>query len=126
MKVYISGRISGNEHYEEDFNWVESQLKSLIDIEPVNPIASDKIVKDINDWAEFMKKDIDFLKECDAILLIQGSYPLHKSSNWKNSYGAKIERLIAKKYKMKIFYGWRQFQSWYLKKHKYDINSEAK
>ena len=101
MKVYISGRISNNEkHYKEDFNWVEEQLKGL--------------------------KDIDFLKECDAILLIKGDYPLHKSTNWKKSYGAKIEKLVAQKYGLKIFNGWREFASWYRKQHKYDINSEVK
>ena len=125
MKVYISGRISGNEKvYREDFNWLEEQLKNLKDIEAINPLNYDDEV-DEKEWGEFIKKDIDILKDCDAIIMICGNRPLHKSTNWFFSYGARIERMVAKKYGLKIFYGWKHFQKWYLKEHKYDI-SEVK
>lgn len=125
MKVYISGRISDNEKfYREDFNWLEEQLKDLKDIEVINPIK----FGEEKEWGEFIKKDIDALKECDAIILISGHKPLHKSTSWKKSYGAQIERLIAKKYGIKIFYGWKHFRKWYEREHKYDtsISMEAK
>lgn len=123
MKVYISGRVSDNEKvYREDFNWLEEQLKDLKDIEVVNPIK----FGEEKDWVEFIKKDIDALKKCDAIILISGNRPLHKSTSWKKSYGAQIERLVAKKYGLKIFYGWKHFQKWYEKEHRYDVSMGVK
>ena len=122
MKVYISGRISDNKKfYREDFNWLEEQLKDLKDIEVINPIK----FGEEKEWGEFIKKDIDALKKCDAIILINGNRPLHKSTSWKKSYGAQIERLIAKKYGIKIFYGWKHFRKWYEREHRYDISIGA-
>ena len=61
MKVYISGRISGNEKfYRDDFNWVEEQLKDLKDIEAVNPLKYDEKIEE-KEWLEFLKMDIDIL-----------------------------------------------------------------
>lgn len=126
MKIYISGRISGNEEiYKTDFDWLEEQLSGLPDVEVLNPIKYDNEVEE-KEWLEFIKKDISLLKDCDAIIMIRGDRPLHKSTNWRKSYGAQIERIVAKKYGLKIFYGWKHFQRWYQKEHKYDINSEAK
>ena len=71
---------------------------------------------------EFLKMDIDILKNCDAIILINGNRPLHKSTSWKKSYGARIERLVAKKYGLMIFYGWKHFKKWYEKEYRYSIN----
>ena len=122
MKVYISGRISGNEKfYRDDFNWVEEQLKDLKDIEAANPLKYDEKIEE-KEWLEFLKMDIDILKNCDAIILINGNQPLHKSTSWKKSYGAKIERLVAKKYGLMIFYGWKHFRKWYEKEYRYSIN----
>lgn len=128
MKVYISGRISDNEKaYREDFNWLEEQLKDLKDIEVVNPLKFCEEVEE-KEWGEFIKKCIDVLKKCDAIILISGHRPLHKSTSWKKSYGAQVERLVAKKYGLKVFYGWTHFRKWYEREHKYDtsISMEAK
>ncbi len=124
MKIYISGRISGNEeNYKKDFNWIEEQLENLNDIVVVNPINLDV---EEEEWTDCIVRDIKCLKDCDAILLMSGNFPIHKSSNWKKSYGAKIERLVAKKYGLKIFYGWKDFRKWYLKLHKYDLHYEVK
>lgn len=119
MKVYISGRITGNEKYfERDFKWMYDQLSRLPDIEAINPLTFDYPSE--AEWSDFIKIDIDELKECDAIVMIEGIFPLHRGSNWRKSPGAKIERIVAKKYGLKIFYGWPHFRKWYLKRHKYD------
>jgi len=118
IKFYISGRMTGNEkYYEEDFKWIENGLSELEDIEPINPLKFDYSG---NDWSDYIIKDIEELKKCDVILLMNGQYPIHKSSKWKKSYGAQIERIVAKKYGLKVFYGWRHFKKWYNKLHKYD------
>lgn len=126
MKIYISGRISDNPHYIEDFNKMEEELSKLPDIEVVNPLNLDKISPDPEGctpkegWLHCMKRDIEAVVYCDAILMIKGSRPFHRSTNWKKSPGAQMERWAAKKYKLKIFYGWRHFYYWYQKEHKYD------
>lgn len=126
MKIYISGRISNNPHYEEDFNRIEEELALLPDVEPINPLKLDIISPDPPDcspkegWLHCMKRDIEAVANCDAILMLKGDRPLHRSSNWIRSPGAQIERWVAKKFKIKIFYGWRHFARWYRKLHKYD------
>lgn len=128
MKIYISGSISGNPHYEEDFNLMEKELAALKDIEPINPLKLDEISPDPEGctpkegWLHCMKRDIEAVVNCDAILMIEGAKPFHRSSNWKKSPGAQIERWAAKKYDIKIFYGWKNFARWYQKQHKYDVN----
>lgn len=84
-KVYISGAITGVLDYADKFNKAEQELRSL-GFDVFNP-CNMGIVEGFS-WADYMKKDIAMLMECDYI------YPL---KGWRKSRGAKIEMKLAKK-----------------------------
>jgi ABC-type Fe3+-hydroxamate transport system substrate-binding protein len=62
-------------------------------------------LKDIKDKAEELVDELDKKEQNEA-----------------------VERLVAKKYGLKVFYGWTHFRKWYEREHKYDtsISMEAK
>lgn len=84
-KVYISGAITGVLNYADKFNKAEQELRDM-GFDVFNP-CNMGIVEGF-EWADYMKKDIAMLMECDYI------YPLKE---WKKSRGAKIEMKLAKK-----------------------------
>lgn len=94
MKVYISGKVSGLpiEEVKRKFHNAASLLDSL-DLRPVNPLENG--LQEGATWAQHMGKDIEMLLGCDGILMLD---------NWKQSRGAEIERMIAKKMDMCILY----------------------
>ena len=91
-KVYISGKITGNANYVEQFakaeEWLATKGHSVI-----NPTTT---------HFNMHYKPIDYLMhclldlyKCDAIFMLD---------NWQKSKGAIIELLIAKYGKIKIIY----------------------
>lgn len=125
MQVYISGKISNNKHYKEDFDWMKTTLDNLPGIHPVSPIdLDDRPDKNHEctpaEWVSFMQRDIKLVSECGAIVMIGFGGPVHHSSWWKLSPGAKIERLVAKRLGIKVFYGINHFIKYYSKEMKYD------
>lgn len=88
-RVYISGRITGNERYKEDFKKAESILSELGAI-PINPVSEED---DSHDWSWWMRRDLKILLECDAILMLDG---------WADSVGARLENLVATKVGMDV------------------------
>lgn len=93
MKIYISGRITRNPHYIQDFQKAEEQLK-LSGFEVVNPT---KVVPldENKTWRDYMKDDIKTLVDCEAIYMLAG---------WWRSRGARLEHHIANKLKMAVYY----------------------
>lgn len=90
MKIYISGKISGLDRREakRNFSTVENMLKiHYPDAKIVNPIKS--LVPRWFPWGIHMIFDAMLLKRCTHIYMM---------SNWKESYGAKIEWELAGKY----------------------------
>ena len=89
MKVYISGRITGNDNYKHDFKRRARELKYL-GYHPVNPVNIYKqLKKELGREPtrdEIMDADIAKLKTCDAINFLTG---------WEYSDGAKHEYAIA-------------------------------
>lgn len=83
MKVYISGAISNNPNYKEEFAAAEKLLKKH-GFEVVNPTSLGEV--DGWTWEDYMKKDIKLLVDCDAIYLIDG---------WEKSKGARLEAKLA-------------------------------
>jgi chromosomal replication initiation ATPase DnaA len=81
MKVYISGKITGLplSEAEERFKDAE-ELISALNLTPVNPLKNG-LPRD-SSWEEHMAKDIELLKQCEAIFMLE---------NWEDSRGAKIE-----------------------------------
>lgn len=75
-KVYISGPITNNPHYMEDFKAAEDELRGR-GYEPVNPC------KNTGDtYKELIDAGLKDLMTCDALYLLPG---------WQYSTGAQLE-----------------------------------
>lgn len=79
MKVYISGPITFNPHYVQDFKDAETLIKMCGYI-PLTPVG-DKNPE--YTWQDYMRRDIKLLMEADAIFMLKG---------WRISKGARLER----------------------------------
>ena len=101
MKIYISGKITNNQNYKEQFKnavyFIIDQKEKLFpnenEITYFNP--AEVKLPDTATWEDYMRYDLKVLLECQAIFMLDG---------WKESEGAKTEHYIAKKLKMKIIY----------------------
>lgn len=84
-KVYLSGQITGRDEkeYKNDFNSAELWLTGL-GYDVVNPVSYG-LIED-GEWADYMRRDIKLLCDCDYIYLLDG---------WKCSGGACLEKHIA-------------------------------
>lgn len=91
MKIYISGPISSDDNYEKHFKEAETLIKSVGHI-AINPVNDDVIDYSYRD---FINKDMDHLKEADAIYLLHG---------WRNSVGAMFEKQYAETVGLPIFF----------------------
>ena len=89
MTVYISGPITGNPDYEDDFGraWVYLNNKGHAPVSPVDigRELKEKLKREPT-WEEYMRADIKALMDCDAIYLLGG---------WEVSEGARLEEWIA-------------------------------
>jgi len=95
MKVYISGQITGLPKAVAEQNFLVAEKKLLQKgYEVVNPMKIDHSKHD-QTWNEFMKLDIKYLCDCDAIFLLK---------NWYESKGANMEYLIAERLDYKIIH----------------------
>lgn len=96
--VYLSGQIDGLNYaecksaFEDASNKVIEILteRGCTDIEIINPEQMPKIQ---SCWEDYIIRDLILLKECNVIAMLP---------NWKNSYGARIERLFAEKKNIEI------------------------
>ena len=87
MRVYISGKITDNPKYKEQFTEAQTRLES-IGHEVINPArAMDSFPKSTT-WAEYMVVALAMLDMCDGIYMLDG---------WTTSRGAKIEKETAEK-----------------------------
>ena len=90
MKVYISGKITGDADYKQKFKNAQNILESA-GFEVFNPAELEEPGKS---WEWYMKRDVKELMDCDAIYLLK---------DWEDSEGARLEYYIAQKLEMKIF-----------------------
>ena len=81
MKVYIAGKITGNDHYREEFAAAEEKLRVLGYI-PINPA----ILPEGLDSRDYMRICLAMLDSADAIALLP---------TWAQSGGTKIELALA-------------------------------
>lgn len=101
MKIYISGRITENPQYMQDFAHAEQVLNfsningqkfDVVNPTKVSPFDENKT------WRDYMREDIKALVDCDAIYMLCG---------WRRSKGARLERRIAIKLGLEVIYeGW--------------------
>lgn len=90
MKIYIAGPMTGIDELNFPAFHTAAKLIRETGNEAVNPA---EINPDLDaDWTECMIEDIKQLSKCDAIHLLPG---------WENSFGARIEALVAQKLGLK-------------------------
>ena len=93
MLIYISGKITGNENYKNDFLRAECWLK-LNDYTPINPAKLDEALPKLT-YQQLMAIDYKLIELCDAIFMLDG---------WQKSKGACAELSYAKSLGKKVLY----------------------
>ena len=97
--IYISGRITGNKSWKEDFQKAEDYLKGRTEEGIINPLQLDKESQEIwgknPTYVQYMIHNIHELIFCNSIYMLRG---------WRRSKGARLEHHIAKVLGMKIIY----------------------
>lgn len=89
MKVYISGKITGDENYKEKFNRAAEFLKNNGHA-PLNPASIDVSLS----YEEYMKIDLAMLSVADAIYLLE---------SYKDSKGAMFELQYAQMFQKEVY-----------------------
>lgn len=88
MKVYLSGKITGDAGYRQKFESVQNELMSYGYV-----VFNPAILPDGFEYEDYMALDLLILSRCDAIYLLR---------DWKNSPGAKRELEEAKRLGLQI------------------------
>nr|DAH71868.1 MAG TPA: Nucleoside 2-deoxyribosyltransferase [Caudoviricetes sp.] len=92
MKVYIAGKITGNERYREEFAAAERKVRAMGHI-PLNPAALPEGMEP----ADYMRICMAMLDSADAIAIMK---------NWTESTGARIEFAYAQYVNKKVLNLW--------------------
>jgi len=99
MKVYISGPISGSTNYPQSFEKAAEYLLHMgykvIDPSTIDPPSHLKGDVTFESWNYYMREAIKLMMDCDRIYMLDG---------WEDSYGAKIEHMLAKELRMPCLY----------------------
>lgn len=94
MRVYISGKITGNSNYMEEFSRAQTYLEEK-GYAVCNPAATCATLPLETKYEEYMKIALTMLNMCDAIYMLL---------SWKDSNGAKIEHEKAMEKGMILLY----------------------
>ena len=97
IRVYLSGPITGltAEEYTRRFARAEQHYKTA-GYEVVNPVTLSKALlaeKPDAEYEDFMQKDLEALKDCTHIAMLEG---------WENSPGANREKAEAERLGLEI------------------------
>lgn len=83
MKIYISGAITNNPNYKEDFERAEDYLqREYPSADIINPALVNSCLPKSTTYEEYMKMSLCMLEMCDAIYMLNG---------WNKSCGANRE-----------------------------------
>ena len=88
MKVYLSGKITGDAGYRQKFEAVQNELTSYGYV-----VFNPAVLPDGFEYEDYMSLDLLILSRCDAIYLLR---------DWKNSPGAKRELEEARRLGLQI------------------------
>lgn len=96
ISVYLSGAVTslGIESARSTFDRYERELDKASTITTVNPLDAVPFVEG-KSWFYYMWNDLKVLRKCDAIAMLP---------NWRQSLGAKIERIFAMLCGKMVFY----------------------
>ena len=100
-KIYISGSITNNPNYREDFSNAEMKiLDKFIESEweygeIINPAKLSCVLPSDFTYDEYMAMDLFLLTKCKAIYMLKG---------YEESPGAIAELIVAKQLGLEIFY----------------------
>lgn len=94
MRVYISGKITGDKHHKRKFAKVERKLKRAGHT-VLNPARINANMPKDTSWMQYMVVSLAELLTADAI------YMLH---DWKASKGARLEHKYAREHNKTIVY----------------------
>ncbi|MCD8207848.1 MAG: DUF4406 domain-containing protein [Bacteroidales bacterium] len=85
-RVYISGAVTGLPYEEAERVFAEAESKLLAEgYDAVNPVKFG--LNDGWEWQDYMTRDLEILKSCEAIYLLDG---------WEQSHGARTEYEFAR------------------------------
>lgn len=83
MKIYISGAITNNPNYKEDFERAEDYLqREYQSADIINPALVNSFLPKSTTYEEYMKMSLCMVDMCDAIYMLHG---------WSKSCGANRE-----------------------------------
>lgn len=83
MKIYISGAITNNPNYKEDFERAEDYLqREYQSADIINPALVNSFLQKSTTYEEYMKMSLCMVDMCDAIYMLHG---------WSKSCGANRE-----------------------------------
>lgn len=90
-KIYLSGPISANPKWQEDFKKAEETVAKFWQGEIISPRQIAEQLKndcpgEVFSWQDYMRIDLLLLLTCDVIALLPG---------WENSKGAILEQQVA-------------------------------
>ena len=96
MKIYISGAITNNPNYKEDFERAEDYLqREYPSADIINPALVNSFLPKSTTYEEYMKMSFCMLDMCDNICMLKG---------WEKSCGANRELGYAIAKKKTVFY----------------------
>ena len=90
MKIYISGKITGNPYYKQVFSAAEKTL-----LQDGHSVMNPAILPIGFSWDEYMHVCYAMIDVCDAVYML---------NNWRSSRGATAEREYARKINKLIIY----------------------
>lgn len=93
--VFISGPITNEPNYKENFKNAKKHLKSLGYKHIINPVKLQSVLPEKIDYDAFLKIDLAVLAACDVIYLL---------NNWDRSNGASTEMKFAQDNGLEILF----------------------
>lgn len=81
MRIYVSGKITGNKYAEEQFKAAEDYLKEKYQATVINPFRVNRELPNL-EHDEYMKMSFAEMDLCDTIYFME---------NWRESCGASQE-----------------------------------
>lgn len=94
LRIYISGPMTGNDNYLNEFLQATQTIRSAGHI-PVNPAALETVYPDA-DREEYLKFDLMLLAACDAVYFLPG-WQESRGANREYGYALGLDKILVTK-----------------------------